>query len=45
MPPGFPGGWDDLDVVCQSRLLGYHQQRSFDESEEKTAMMKAMYGA
>lgn len=30
-PPGIPGGWDDLDVITQSRIISYSQIRILED--------------
>ena len=32
MPPGFPEGWDDLNVWNQAQLLGFNQVANHDEN-------------
>jgi len=33
MPPGVAGGWDDIDVWTQAKLIAYEQTRSYEEND------------
>lgn len=35
LPPGIPGGWDDLDVIIQSRLISYSQIRDIEHVQNQ----------
>lgn len=44
-PPGFPGGWDDLDIEVRASLIAYAQLRDEEESNDRNQISRIFAGA